>query len=405
VPDVYVPIHGDAWDDQVLVGPTGPWLIDLDEMHLGHPLIDTGNVLAHLTAAGLEPAHDAFLEACGHSRIETMPFEALGLLRLAPRGIRNLRDDAIEEVEKHLRAALALLSEDPKLPQLPLVERAAHATLGTVERIEMVRHKAGRRAIFRIDTPKGRIYGKTFASGRGPKVYGILRAITEAQPFGDEVALPAPVAWIPEVKLLLQQGIPGETPDASLLRSRPEVMTQVALALARFHASGLYLGRVHLPAQELAPIAGRLDDVAAVDPALADRGRRVLAAIALDAFPWREQPIHRDCYHEQFVIDGARLGVLDLDDAAMGEPAVDIANMLAHLSLLEVQAGVDLGAARARFRHAAFAWDPGLDAALVDVLIAATCLRLAGIHVSRERGHAVATAMIAQAAAIVAVPA
>lgn len=60
--------HGDFYDDQALVGVGGIALIDLDEIRLAHPLLDAGNMLAHLSSGAMRgdataDAHETFLSA------------------------------------------------------------------------------------------------------------------------------------------------------------------------------------------------------------------------------------------------------------------------------------------------------------------------------------------------------
>lgn len=116
------------------------------------------------------------------------------------------------------------------------------------------------------------------------------------------------------------------------------------------------------------------------------------------AWSWRSLPCHGDFYDEQLVVSDEGLAILDLDDAAMSEPAVDVANLLAHLDLLALRAparrrAVDgcAEAFAARYREL----DARLDDALVELLRGATFLRLAGIHVGRADGVRLAPLLIA----------
>ena len=52
---------------------------------------------------------------------------------------------------------------------------------------------------------------------------------------------------------------------------------------------------------------------------------------------WRPATVvHRDLYEEQVLL-GERVGLIDLDDAALGPPELDVGNLLAHLDLLELR--------------------------------------------------------------------
>lgn len=42
-------------------------------------------------------------------------------------------------------------------------------------------------------------------------------------------------------------------------------------------------------------------------------------------------PIHRDFYHDQLLVEGDKLYLLDLDLLCIGDPAIDVANFIAHI--------------------------------------------------------------------------
>jgi hypothetical protein len=102
-----VPIHGDFSAGQVLLGPAGPALLDLDEARIGRPEEDLGSFLAALQLDVLRGdlpwddaarAAQALLE--GYSRGGRLPgdgalrrFTAAALLRLAPEPFRHRQPD------------------------------------------------------------------------------------------------------------------------------------------------------------------------------------------------------------------------------------------------------------------------------------------------------------------------
>ncbi len=53
-----VPVHRDFYQDQILFAGTRTWLVDLDLVSLGHPALDVGNFLAHLTEHGIRKHGD-----------------------------------------------------------------------------------------------------------------------------------------------------------------------------------------------------------------------------------------------------------------------------------------------------------------------------------------------------------
>lgn len=427
--------HGDFYDDQALVSDGGLTIIDLDELRRAHPVLDAGNMLAHLTAGedrGQEmgAARAAFLD----DTLRHMPctgadvflFEASALLKLAPGPFRRLETDWPEGIERilslvemRLAGAAGSVSPpsssppiaDPALPQLTTLQdatamRSRLADLfgsqnGHARGVEIIRHKPGRRAILRYEMATGEsLFGKTFASKRGAKVYEITRTITAARAFGPNVALPDPVGWLPDLRLLLQQPVCGAPIEQALLDGDWDLAVAIACALHHFHTSRLDLGRTHDLAKELEPLPMRVSQVAEACPELAQAANRCLDRIQeIDAslFDWRLQPVHRDFYHDQVLCDGDRLAILDLDDAAMSEPLIDVANFRAHLMLLGAHQRGDVTALELvsdAFLDRRRQLETDLDERLLAFLTATTLLRLSGIHVSRKDGANVARMLI-----------
>jgi aminoglycoside phosphotransferase (APT) family kinase protein len=91
--------------------------------------------------------------------------------------------------------------------------------------------------------------------------------------------------------------------------------------------------------------------------------------------------VHRDLYEEQVLL-GERVGLIDLDDAALGPPELDVGNLIAHLELLERRRGADFGASRDALL-AGYGAD-ALDRGLFDRCRRLALLRLACIHALPE---------------------
>ncbi|MGH2558070.1 MAG: phosphotransferase [Thermomicrobiales bacterium] len=426
-------VHGDFYDDQVLVASDGVTLVDLDEARLGHPLLDAGNFLAHLTAAGdPDEARSAFLDAYRHHNAapssEVALFETIGLLKLAIRPFRHLDPDwptgvetilnRTEECWRETQVERIPVGIDPLLPSLrslgdpnamtSILTRDVYSAPVRVCEITLIRHKPGRRAIFRYDLDVGadgnrrreRLYGKTFASERGPRVFEALQTITAAQVCGPGVRLPEPVAYLPDLKLLLQRAVPGDAITPSFLEGDTHLAVEIAEAIHALHTSGVDLPRRHDLARELDPLAARVEQLGTRSPAFARAACRCLALIERRqhrAWNWRWRPIHRDFYHDQVLAGEHGLSILDFDDAAISEPAVDVANLLAHLRLLAIQhpaAGDGPSRCAAAFAHRYRRLDSDLDPMLVRFLEGATLLRLAEIHQPRAEGDRIAARLL-----------
>jgi hypothetical protein len=97
-------IHGSFHDDQVLVGPAGVILLDLDSAGVGHPLLDVGHFASYLAAAGQHAARTRFLEACKPGP-EALLFEAAALVRWSSLPFRALEPGWPAAMEQRLQLA------------------------------------------------------------------------------------------------------------------------------------------------------------------------------------------------------------------------------------------------------------------------------------------------------------
>ncbi|WP_432562351.1 hypothetical protein [Kineococcus sp. SYSU DK003] len=153
---------------------------------------------------------------------------------------------------------------------------------------------------------------------------------------------------------------------------------------------------VHDAAAEVAVLERWVADAVAfglAPPALAARAAEAASALgsAPDGCGEPLVPAHRDL-HDGQVLLGERVTFLDVDTAALADPALDAANLLAHL---------DLAAARGRRREAAALERgvrrglPDLDPARVAVLRRVARCRLVAVHAFRGLPPAVAGELLA----------
>jgi Ser/Thr protein kinase RdoA (MazF antagonist) len=410
----------------VLVSSPGVVLLDLDAAGMGNPLLDVGAFLAQLSTRHADSARAAFLEsysrASGLALAGLPAFEAAALLRIAVKPFRQLEADWPDEVDRRIELAADRLSQgrtshpsvssvaDARLPQLGLLQDPAAVGReleqllreGPVAVVQatVVRHKPGRRCLLRYEVRVGSnaaardevLYGKVFASRRGAQVYERLRAVSSAAACGPGVAVPEPVGYVAALKLLVLRAVPGEPARALLLAGEASTAVRIAEAIHSLHGSGVPFDRRHRLHDEVASLPERVERIAESSELLAGPAQRCLELVnrlAERQWPWRWHPVHRDFYHDQVLVGEHGLSVLDFDDAAMSEPALDVANFMAHLRLLGFQEGESdaLAASASAFESRYRELDPRLDPALVRFLEGATLLRLADIHLPRPRGQ------------------
>jgi tRNA A-37 threonylcarbamoyl transferase component Bud32 len=164
----------------------------------------------------------------------------------------------------------------------------------------------------------------------------------------------------------------------------------VGLAVARLHACPppSALG-THYPTDELvvtrrwlrqASVHGLLADAGPlVRQRLEDAKRLLAGSLCETAF------LHRDLHDKQLVVDDdAVVGVLDLDLAATGEPALDLANLLVHLELRSLQGLCPTARAQVCAEAVVDGYAPGLDTRRrVPAYALTTRLRLAAVYAFR----------------------
>jgi aminoglycoside phosphotransferase (APT) family kinase protein len=384
-PPLRVPVHGDFSADQVLETPEGVAIIDFDAAALGDPAWDLGTFTAQLERGVLREnltaeavsAVQAALQAGYRGQSGTLPprialYTAVGLLRLAPHAFRTRRERWPEEMLALLEKAeelaevksvptsrsaqpsgTAQLEADPGLQfatgALEPTTISAHLSelFGPHElrRAELLRHKAGRRALigYTLRRHEGTVslLGKVRAKGTDTKTHA-LQTFLWRHGFNDTgadgVSVAEPLGTLEPFHMTLQRAVPGISLETLLSPDAEPLMRRVAEAAYKLHRTPAPLSRRHTAHDELVILRRQLDAVSAAQPQYEKRLELIVLACEalaggldnalLDARP---ATLHRDFYPEQLLVDGNRLYLLDLDLCALGDPELDIGNFVAHL--------------------------------------------------------------------------
>lgn len=292
------------------------------------------------------------------------------------------------------------------LPQLEVLldRRAVSEVIGPitgtrraeVARIEVFKLRPERRCSLGYELFAGdrrwRLFAKTFHNRRGATVFDNMHPIHLALD-GSGLTVPRPLAYFPHLHLLVTEFVAGKPFATDLYGDRPESASrEMARALARLHGTGVTCKRRWTSADELRTTAAAID----TDGVPSEDARRVLDSLALCAeqFPVvPEGPIHRDFYPEQLIATPSGKALLDLDDARTGDPAVDLGNCLAHLTLRATQfPSLRRACSRARGvfvdAYVAASDRPVDRAGLVERIAfyeTASLVRLAGVYARRHR--------------------
>lgn len=190
--------------------------------------------------------------------------------------------------------------------------------------------------VLSVATPDGDVVLKRYPPGDGAKVARHMRAIRQALDAdgATRLAVPAISRFDAGSGVLAQTAAPGR-PLLPLLRSagRARALTAAAEALVALHHCGARLGRVTTIADHVADLMR--PHPRGVARALAVERPRIHAVLeALTARtgpPPMVTPVHRDVHARQMMLDGGRVWLVDWDLAAMGDPALDVANFRVYL--------------------------------------------------------------------------
>ncbi|MFF0902606.1 UNVERIFIED_CONTAM: phosphotransferase [Kocuria sp. CPCC 205316] len=278
--------------------------------------------------------------------------------------------------------------EDPRLPGLA----AAVAAGGRV-----VVHRHRRRAV--VGTPDR--FVKFLARAQAPRVaersdrlHGLGTAAGFAVPAVLSRAEDRVEFSVLRGRSLHELGAAGQT-DAyraaweEWARCWPALATAVPGAELPEHAAEDEARTLARWAVHLEAFPGLLEAPPGTAAALARRIGEELSA--LPAARRTRVVLHRDLHDKQLLFDGARLGLLDFDTAALGEPELDLANLSVHLELRAAQGLLD-PALRAAGQEAVSVVSRalGADPARLALHAEATRLRLACVYAFRPQGRGVA---------------
>lgn len=300
--------------------------------------------------------------------------------------------------------------------RLPAFSKKGTEQLVSVQDIQVLKYKPGRRCVLAYTLVgqtwregaqrQHQVIGKVYRDERGERLFRLQQALWH-DGFGphapDRIHVPRALAYVPEMRMVVQERAAGATLNA--LVTAPGLRTRIvrsAEGLAKLHnlptplpgfpsKDGEPFGH-YLLADELANLDRFMHELAQVRPhsAAAVSGLRDALRAWGQRLPAPEAvtPIHRDFYYSQVLFDGPRLVLIDFDLFALGDPAIDVANFIAHLHFLGLDrlGHLDALAAEASAFMEAYARYRPVDAAFLHRVAfyrAATFFRL--LHVVAPR--------------------
>ena len=186
---------------------------------------------------------------------------------------------------------------------------------------------------------KQTVIGKIRARGLDESTYQLHGALQKTgfdERSPDGVSVPAPVGAIPSLRMWLQRWVSGAPAIERLVGADGAgVAGRIAQAIHKLHQTDLPTRRQHTMDDELRILHDRLPTVTQRSPHGMRRLARVLEACDRLGTSVPASPlcgIHRDFYHDQVLIDGNRLYLLDFDLFCRGHPELDVGNFIGHLT-------------------------------------------------------------------------
>ncbi|GAA2759422.1 phosphotransferase [Actinopolymorpha rutila] len=264
---------------------------------------------------------------------------------------------------------LSVFPHDPDLPWLrqvldpAILARRMRDTLGDRAgtrvsrcRVRLLRYRPGKRATLWLEFAPGdpsyvvKVYHDP---DKASAVVRESRALAAAPSPAGVLELAPVVAHLPDLATVVQaavSGVPLERQWAGRrVRSAAAAVAavrQAAQALAELHAYPVISTRERPVERELRRFGLRAGRIATVDESLgttlaglAERLDQMRAAVCrTDADD--NSLVHGDCKPSQFLLDGHRVAMLDLDHCGVAHPAGDLGTFLASLTQQAVRCGL-----------------------------------------------------------------
>ncbi len=283
-------------------------------------------------------------------------------------------------LDLRMPAAARLVAGPPPEVEEVLVDRYGHGEWRLEEwRAEPRRYAAGVRATFRLTfnavsgetglVTSESVYAKVFAEDeRGESVFRTLETLSARAKDGrDEFVVGRPIAYLPGLRTLLQEEVPGEPLGTEVLvrESDPApTMRRVARALVSLHLDQLPTPRRRVVRKTVSDGNRWGLELQRTCPHLRSAVGELMAEVAHLEEVAQPSPIHGDFGLDHVLCDEEFLGLLDLDQFAAGDPVLDVGFALSELALTPIVGRLPEERARAAaeafadeyFAHVPDAW-------------------------------------------------
>ncbi len=261
----------------------------------------------------------------------------------------------------HRQILFQLFPLDAKLPGLPFATSGAWAaaafaraldvrsTTIRITEITPVAYNPWNRCVFRYtveeSSSRRQYFAKLFRDDRGQTMAATLTAVSELLgASGGSWRIPAPLAFIPEARMLVLEALEKAVGARSLLKQAVEdpvarrrardVFARTAETLLEFQQAVIQGLPAITPQALLRYYQRKIDRVSQIAPELTDTIGTQLARLETEASELPTEPMvlsHGAFRHTHLLLCGDKLGLVDLDNLRLSGVSADPGDFLAYL--------------------------------------------------------------------------
>ena len=241
------------------------------------------------------------------------------------------------------------------------------------------------------------VIGKIHFDERGRVIFDNLKQLwnwqTEA-PGTRPHLVPSPLCYVPEYRIYFQEAGCGSTLfEVKEGPFRRDILTRTGAILSSFHGSGLIGNGSYSPEDELTLLGKWIGYLQTICPELSELSNDLLARIHIKAespevSSYKPVITHRDFFDKQVITCEDGLLLIDLDTAAMADPAIDVGNFVSHIFLRAIQRGASrsiMDQESNLFVSSYHAHNPGVGSERIAFYTATSLFRLACLYAYRPR--------------------
>src|SRR6185503_9352717 len=272
-------------------------------------------------------------------KADSPPERTIGVLDFTPDGVLP-RIFTADERLPWLPIAMDMNEMQRRFSELPGFD-------GQVKLLEIfpVRYKPGLHCVIRytVETPAGKemFYGKSF-SGNAERLMKALMDLHHSSEENEDMPLiSAPVAVWPEMEMILQAAVRDGIEFTQFIydpayevSEREDWMVKAGRALGVFHNNSTAPSETKTVYDDLQDLHEYTVIIAKVRPDMAVKYEEVIQQILTKVGHFKEpKPVasHGAMRTDQYILQGDRLAMIDLDSYCWANPARDLGNFLAYL--------------------------------------------------------------------------